>query len=280
MSHTGFHAKVFCRLSTRLPAGIIALLMLCDAQHSCAQGTPPAPVEAREIAKDHPLFTPLMYAKRCREMMKEVKDYTCSFAKRDLVDAKVHTHVAAVKFRVQPTSVYMKFGKPHEGREVMYVAGQNNGKLLAHEGSGIKSLVGTLSIDPRGDRALAESRHPITEFGMHFLLDGIIEQWEREAKFAGSETQTVYYDNAKLQEMTCQVIEIKHPQPRRQFKFHITRLYFNKETSLPVRLEQYAFPARAGEKPPLVEEYTYWNIRTNVGLTDEDFDRKNPQYQF
>ena len=30
----------------------------------------------------------------------------------------------------------------------------------------------------------------------------------------------------------------------------------------------------------LLEEYTYTNIKINVGLTDADFDTKNPNYKF
>jgi len=30
----------------------------------------------------------------------------------------------------------------------------------------------------------------------------------------------------------------------------------------------------------LIEEYTFLNLRVNVGLSDTDFDRKNPTYNF
>ncbi|MCP3695353.1 MAG: DUF1571 domain-containing protein, partial [Planctomycetaceae bacterium] len=36
----------------------------------------------------------------------------------------------------------------------------------------------------------------------------------------------------------------------------------------------------AGAKPEVVEEYTYLNLKINVGLTEEDFDTKNPKYNF
>ena len=34
------------------------------------------------------------------------------------------------------------------------------------------------------------------------------------------------------------------------------------------------------EEPPLVEEYTYANLKFNLGFTDADFDVNNPQYGF
>ena len=34
------------------------------------------------------------------------------------------------------------------------------------------------------------------------------------------------------------------------------------------------------ETLPLLESYSYLDLKTNVGLTDADFDTKNPEYNF
>jgi hypothetical protein len=44
-------------------------------------------------------------------------------------------------------------------------------------------------------------------------------------------------------------------------------------------MEQWGFPV-GGSEPPLIEEYTYTDIKTNVGLTDSDFDVRNRKYHF
>jgi hypothetical protein len=41
-----------------------------------------------------------------------------------------------------------------------------------------------------------------------------------------------------------------------------------------------ANPKRSGGEPELHEEYTYLNVKTNVGLKDIDFDVSNPKYNF
>jgi outer membrane lipoprotein-sorting protein len=125
---------------------------------------------------------------------------------------------------------------------------------------------------------LSQSRHSITDIGLRNLVRRMIDRWEQESKYG--ECDVKYYAQAKLGERACLVIECFHPHPRQQFRFQISRLFIDKETNLPVRVENYGFPSRAGEKPPLIEEYTYTNVRTNVGLTDRDFDPKNPAYQF
>ena len=48
----------------------------------------------------------------------------------------------------------------------------------------------------------------------------------------------------------------------------------------PVRYAAYGWPAVPGGEPQLLEEYTYFNITLNVGLTDEDFSPDNPNYNF
>ena len=235
------------------------------------------PLQAQDPAEEHPLVPALRLAESSREAVAELRDYDAAFAKRDVVNDQVFAHTLLMKFRAEPMSVYMRFYKPHEGREVIYVDGRNDGKLLAHE-TGIKSIVGTVALDPHGPQAMSESRHPITRVGMTNLVSGVIAQWQRETKYG--ECEVNYYPNAKLRAMECQVIEVKHPVPRRQFPFHMTRLFIDKKTNFPVRVEQYVYPAAPGQQPPLIEEYRYWNIRTNLGFSDVDFDPRNPRYAF
>ena len=57
-------------------------------------------------------------------------------------------------------------------------------------------------------------------------------------------------------------------------------MYFDHESKLPIRAEQFGWPERVGEKPTLIESYDYADLKVNVGLTDTDFDSQNPKYGF
>jgi hypothetical protein len=160
----------------------------------------------------------------------------------------------------------------------LYVAGQNNGMMLAHEGSGIRSLVGTVSLALDSPEVRVENRHPLTDAGLRNLLRLLIKQWEVERQYG--EISVQYYPDAQLGKLACRVIEVSHPTPRRQFRYHITRLYLDASSGLPVRVENYGWPQQAGAPPPLIEEYTYTQLQTNVGLTDRHFDRRCPDYKF
>jgi hypothetical protein len=57
-------------------------------------------------------------------------------------------------------------------------------------------------------------------------------------------------------------------------------VFIDKQLDLPIRYASYDWPAKPGETPPLFEVYTYTRLKLNVGLTDVDFDKTNPKYDF
>jgi hypothetical protein len=230
-------------------------------------------------AQEHPLTPFLKLARSSRDSIASIRDYEALFTKRELVGRTLFTGQMLMKFRQQPFSVYLRFVDANSGREVIYAGPRYRNQLQAHEPPGsFRNIVGTVSLDPTSPTAMAEGRHPITQIGMQRMLEALIEQWDAETKFGESNCQ--FYPNAKLQGTECQVCECTHPTPRRQFKFHRSRLYIDKKTNLPVRIEQWGFPPGGSGEPYLIEEYTYTDIKPNVGLTDTDFDVRNRRYHF
>lgn len=226
--------------------------------------------------RKHPIAPALRAAKTSRDQVQKLSDYQYTFTAREMVRNQLSQQKMTMKIRQQPFSVYVKYIDPHPGREVIYVEGENKGKLLVHE-DGFKSLAGTLSFDPHSDQAMRENRYPITQAGMAFMLDAIIGMWQQEMNFG--EAKLAYYPQAKIDGSPCKMYEVTHPVARDHFKFHKTRLYIDVKTALPVRVEQYAFP-QAGAEPQLVEEYTFSNLQTNLGMTANDFSTKNKAYNF
>lgn len=232
-----------------------------------------------EKGDKHVLSPALEAARAARDTARALPGYSSTFIKQELTPKKgMIRQVMSIKFRRDPFSVYLKFIEPHEGREVIYVDGKNKGRMQVHEPSGIVSLAGTLSINPVGDEAMKENRYPIMNFGMEKLMDAIVLQWENELKHG--ETDVKRYPNAKIGDIECMMFESVHAKERPHFKFKTTRLYIDKKTGLPIRIEQFGFPAKAGEEAPLIEEYTYTAIKVESKLTDLYFDVKNEAYGF
>jgi hypothetical protein len=257
------------------PAGGAGPARTEPAQPTATVTTPnPSPAPADE----HPLKPAIRLAQKGLDALADVKDYQATIARRELVGNELVVETMQMKFREEPFSVYLLFGGQNAGREVLYVDGRNDNKLMAHEGSGLTSFIGTISLAPDSPQVLKQSRHMITEIGLRNMIGAIITRWEEESRYG--ECDVKYYQNATLNERECLAIECTHPRPRRQFKFHISRLYLDKETGIGIRVENFGFPLQQGGKPVLIEEYTYSNLKTNVGLTDIDFDRSNPRYKF
>ncbi len=214
-----------------------------------------------------------------RERFRQVEDYTCTFAKRERIGGRMSArNVLSMKAKTRPMSVYFKFQTPNAGREAIYVHGQNGGKALVHDVGLGKLVAGTLALDPRSARAMDGNRHPITEAGLGNMIDTIHERWSTE--MSPEETKVTINPNVLVQKRPCTMIESTHPQKRPGFLFYSVRVYIDKELGLPIHLEGFDWPKRPGAKPELVEEYSYLNLRLNVGLKAADFDPANRAYSF
>lgn len=240
----------------------------------------PTSISAQETQApaEHPLIPAIQLIRQSYTVVQQLKDYEATLIKQELVNGQMISQRIRLRIKDKPFSIYMQYEEPHAGREVLFVLGQNDNQMLVHEATGITSLVGTVSLAVDSPQALAENRHIITDSGMKRLLELLIAQWELESRYG--ECDVKFYPAAKMGNAECEVIESSHPRPRKQFPFHMTRIFLEKQSRLPIRIENYGFPAQANQPAPLVEEYTYVNVKTNVGLTAADFDRRNQRYSF
>jgi hypothetical protein len=234
---------------------------------------PTPPIDAA-----HPLYVPLQEAYKAQEALRSVKDYEAVFVKREMIKGRLLKVTMNLKVRERPFSVYMKFVDTNKGREVLYQEDRNNNQLVIHE-AGLKSLAGSVFRAPNSPDVMSENRYPANLIGLKKMLDRVIRQWEDEGKFGEVKTQKRPNSHLGSGE-ECVVYESLHSVPRDQFKFHTTRLWIESKTGLAIRVEQLGFPQKGDKDPPLVEEYTYGNLRLNVKLSDRDFDKKNPAYAF
>lgn len=233
-------------------------------------------------AAEHPLAGALRMAQSSLDRInRDIKDYTCTMIKRERINGQLNEpEYMFVKIRHQPFSVYLYFLRPDgaKGREVIYVEGRNEGKMLAHEGSGLKSRFGTVSLVPTSALAMDGNKYPITQIGTKNLVKRLLEVGNQDIKYAECEVQ--YRKNAKVNDRVCTIIEVTHPVPRRNFLFHKALIYVDDELNVPIRYEAYMWPKTPGGRAELDEEYTYLNMKVNVGLTDADFEPSNPNYHF
>ncbi len=232
-----------------------------------------------QAPQTHSLIPALRAALLAKDAVQALADYETVFTKTEMVSRQTLTTRMLLKVRHAPFSIYLKYLDPHAGREAIYVTGQNNNQVVVHD-TGLAALVGTLSLDPTSSTAMDGNRHPITQAGMLKLVETVMGQWLEYAQKNVSGMTVNHFPNAKMGDQSCQTIEAILAQPVGANSYQTTRLYMDAASKLPVRVQQYAFPTRRGQKPVLVEDYLFQNIRANLSLADIDFDPHNPRYGY
>lgn len=247
---------------------------LRPARHS---GNHP-PVQSSE--SDRSLEQALRLANQAWERYRTITNYSCVFLKQERINGQLRqAEFIQLKVRVQPFSVYMKWFKPHNGREVIYVAGRNQGKLLAHETGVRKIVAGTLWLDPMGRRALSNSRRPITQVGVGNLIERLIDAWQSAQKFGMPQAEVL--SNFRVDNRPCWCVRIVYPYAPQYYLYHRIRVFFDKEHSLPVHFEGYDWPRDGSDgQGQLGARYTYRNLRFNQPLGSLEFSIDNPRYNF
>jgi len=245
-----------------------------------AESPKPASGPPQPKPGEHPLMPVLRWGQESLKIAEKIQDYSATMVKRERIDGKVQdTEYMFIKVRHNPLSVYMYFLKPDHfrGREVIWIRDQNDGKMWAHD-VGMRKVFGTVKLDPTGPVAMKGNLYPITETGVLNLVRRLIEEGEKDTKYG--ECEVKYFQGAKINGRSSTCIQITHPIPRRNFQYHIARIFVDDELNLPVRFEAHDWPSTTGGPPELILEYTYLNIKMNNGFTDADFDIRNPAYGF
>jgi uncharacterized protein DUF1571 len=257
---------------TTLPLlGLTAILIATSGSQPAARSVaaataaPAQPVLVTQPALSGGVDLLGIWIKAARETFARVRDYQCTFSKRERIDGALQDEqIAVMKVRSQPFSVNVKFMSPRSvaGKEASYVTGKHNGKMKA-KSSGALGLVGYVTMDPRDPKALRGTRHSITEAGIGNLIDRLATE-HAQGQADGRKVQVTFAEvtfnwrKCVRFEVLDQAADGVNQQPR-------TVIYFDKETNLPVRSELYD---RRGE---LVECFSYTDLHFNIGLTDAAF---------
>lgn len=234
---------------------------------------PGAPFDLEQKPGEHPLMPALRMAQEAVQHIDDnVRDYSAILRKQERIDGELQEEeIAFVKVRNQPFNVHMFFLSPNKGRECLYVPGPNGEKGILHaRDSGFRRKLGVFELDPDGRLAMAGQKYPITKLGLRNLTTELIAVASNDVNYGECEVRTL---QTTMNKRPVTVIEVVHPTPRKNFRFHKAQVFIDNELRLPVRYAAYLWPQTPGEAPPLEEVYTYTDIKINNGFTDADFDR-------
>ena len=246
--------------------------------------------------------------------MAALYDYRGTLVKRELFGDELVKQTIEFKFS-RPFKVYVKYIKPHAGREGIYVRGSNRNRLRAHKGSLPDVAV---SLDPLGRVAMEDNHHPITSFGLERMLE-VGARNLRKAIERGDATLSVSDGGVVHGEPTWRIdIESKpggHYVTARRAEdlWELAKrvgqdmyvlLHQNDGIDSPTDIGEGQrvfvphYYASRGEyfigkrtfmmvkakswdyRGQLYESYEYPNLELNPGLSERDFDHRNKDYDF
>jgi len=216
-------------------------------------------------------FDPEAWLRRAEQRLSKVESYVAVFHKQERIRGNL-TKEETVLFKFKkPFKAYMKWiREPYRGRESLYVEGCNNNLIKVHE-CGFLGL--ELDLDPRGSLVMKGSRHPITDSGIENVVNLIgrelkkgIRKGEISIRMNGEET--IYGRDTRQMEI------VFSGSSARGYYCYRAVINIDAENELPIRVQIFDWDNR------LVEKYGYEAVALNAGLTDADFDPRNPAYGF
>ncbi len=125
-----------------------------------------------------PLGAPMEPATILRRMVHaydRVQDYTTLFLKRERIKGTLQPlEIIELRFQ-EPFKLYMAWRKPHQGRVVTYVEGENNNKIRVKPSGALGFL--RLSLDPLSALATRNAHHSILHVGLQKTIEFLMEQY-------------------------------------------------------------------------------------------------------
>jgi hypothetical protein len=210
-----------------------------------------------------------------------VPDYTATFTKQERIGGDLNdAEQISLKVRQEPLSIYMKWHSGQTGQQVIYVEGQNDGKMLVKAG-GIRGRLGTLTIDPHGDLAMAQARYPVMVVGLKSVAERII-QYQQDQIDKGDGYVCEFRDDAMYDERPCYRCLVVYASREISPEYRKSEILIDKQLQMPVVLKNYTWsddadPATLDEQT-LLEQYAYSEIKIEQKLADGDFDKTNELY--
>jgi outer membrane lipoprotein-sorting protein len=187
----------------------------------------------------------------------QVQDYKCVFSKTELLEKKMLKETMELFFS-KPFNVKMVWLQPKKGQKAAYREGKNNNKVRARKG-GILGMV-AVNLDPTGERAMEDNRHPITQAGIGYLIQKTLED------IAKGQNELKYLGDEPVAGRDCYHLEFMSKGPRNYHYGLRTEFWIDKELRLPIQSKHFDYDNQ------WIETYTYAQLKLNMGLKDSDFE--------
>ncbi len=232
------------------------------------------------------LRTKIEWLESGQDFLRSHSGYTARFEKLEAVDGTLlDPQTIHIKCRHEPFSVYLSWEKGDVGREVLYIDGENNGKLLAHDG-GWKARLPAISLHPECSLAMRDARYPVTAAGILGLVNIMLETHRHDlntTNYSSCEqtSETTSYGRPGV------LFTTRYLSPALSPKYRKSVTVFDEEWMIPVVTKHYEWPSQGwrgseqeADEATLIESYQFDEIALDYQPQALDFSRENPEYNF
>jgi hypothetical protein len=245
---------------------------------------PQGPTEFDRIA----MLMNMILLEQGRRRLADAPDYTCTFFKQERLGTELSEgQIMELKMRHKPFSVYMKWLNGEKGRELLYVDGEQDNKMIVHPGGWKARIVPSIKLEPDSSLAMSESRHPVTMVGLLKLSDEIVTRRKNEIEHK-CPVRCQFIENETANERPCYCFVSTYLDRKTSEEYRKSIQYIDREWLLPICVKNFAWPEAkqtfandgALDEATLVEHYAYTELQFNQQLANDDFDRANKAYNF
>ncbi len=251
-----------------MPGWFLVLSMGC---HHPAPEPLPRTVTIPTSRDPLPAPDPVAFLQKCldRYDREGIRGYRLVLDKQERIGGTLEPpEVIDVCFRADPFSVFMRWSQGARGAATaLYVAGENDGKMLVHPTGLIGDLKPVAAVDPHGALARDAGRYPITDFGLQKTLQRTLHDWK-----AAQEQGTLHAEYLGVRKVKrtgdrpCYVLRRTMTQPDADGVKEVM-VFLDEETWYSVGT------VLRGEGDELIGEYLYRDIRLNPQFSPDQFTR-------
>lgn len=201
--------------------------------------------------------------------VRSAKDFHCLLARVEVVEGELRP-LEELDFsqRFEPHALKLEWvGKRFKGRQVIYVTGANDNKVLVRAGGWSGTLTGwikkTLRFELTSVMIKSQSRYTPDVAGYDRLVERLSEVYAEAGKAGRAWVKSS--DPSENDGQRTRRFEVTLDPPLPDVDISKMIVTFDLDTSLPVRTILHDGGGR------MVEDYDWRNIKLDVGLIDADF---------
>lgn len=199
--------------------------------------------------------------------VKELRDYRATLESSERIEEELFPRrVMTVWVLHEPLRVAIVTQEPESeaGQRVWYDGEEQ--ELVAETPGFLGALVGRVTLDPEGDLAMKDRRHPITDLGLLRMVEQM--RVAMEPVLALPNPPRIRHGEARLAERDVRLVEVLVPAIEAHETALVHRFAFERGSGL---VTYYGLAELTSEGPAVLEEYLYRELAPNLGLDADDF---------